>query len=69
MFHWIEGNFHQLLSKDRAAINHLFLKVIDKLLAADDQSNVEHHLHSFFLSLWSNQQSNTKMKPKQWKKD
>ncbi len=57
MFHWIEGNFRQLLGKERVAIDHLFLKVIDKLLAADDQSNAEHHLHAFFLGLWENQQT------------
>ncbi len=57
MFHWIEGNFHQLLGEDRTAIDHLFLKVIDKLLAASDQASAENHLHTFFLGLWSKQQS------------
>ncbi|MEE9335523.1 MAG: hypothetical protein V3U65_15645 [Granulosicoccaceae bacterium] len=56
MFHWIEGNFHQILGEDRTVIDRLFVKVIDKLLAAADQSSTENHLHTLFVSLWSNQQ-------------
>jgi|GEM_PF-5028871 len=55
MFHWIEGNFHRLLGEERTAIDHLFIKVINKLIAPADQTSAETQLHKLFFSLWKNE--------------
>lgn len=53
MFHWIEGNLYQLLGDERSAIDHLFIKVFDQILANDGQDNPESYLHNLFIDLWS----------------
>lgn len=52
MYHWIEGNLYQLLGSERSAIDHLFIKVFDQILANAGQTNPESYLHNLFIDLW-----------------
>ena len=56
MFHWIEGNLYQLLADERSAIDHLFIKVFNQILASDGLTNAESYLHRLFFELWQSKQ-------------
>ncbi len=61
MYHWIEGNLYQLLTNDRCAINHLFLKVADQMLDPAEQLGPESFLQDLFIDLWQKEMATLNM--------